>query len=109
MKEAGLSFVSTEKMDVASNYKLIVHLPDGINPKEVKTALAEKGIFLGGTVYEIPCHQQPVFEGICEGQSFPGAERWCPNHICPPLTSGTTEEDAQRVGEALVDILSTLH
>ncbi|MDE5086875.1 MAG: DegT/DnrJ/EryC1/StrS family aminotransferase [Trichodesmium sp. St16_bin2-tuft] len=109
LKEAGLSFVSTEKMDVASNYKLIVHLPDGINPKEVKTALAEKGIFLGGTVYEIPCHQQPVFESICEGQSFPGAERWCPNHICPPLTSGTTEEDAQRVGEALVDILSTLH
>ena len=102
LKKAGLSFVSTEKMDVASNYKLIVHLPEGKNAKEVKTALAQEEIFLGGTVYEIPCHQQPVFQGICEGQSFPRAERWCPNHICPPLTSGMKEEDAQRVGEALV-------
>ncbi|NEP75941.1 MAG: DegT/DnrJ/EryC1/StrS aminotransferase family protein [Okeania sp. SIO2G4] len=102
LKEAGLSFVSTEKMDIASNYKLIVHLPEGKNAKEIKTALAEEEIFLGGTVYEIPCHKQPVFAGICEGESFPGAERWCPNHICPPLTSGMTEADAQRVGEALV-------
>ncbi|MGB3508036.1 MAG: DegT/DnrJ/EryC1/StrS family aminotransferase [Microcoleaceae cyanobacterium] len=102
LKEAGLSFVSTEKMDVASNYKLIVHLPEGKTAKEVKTAMAEEQIFLGGTVYEIPCHKQPVFAGICEGQSFPRAERWCPNHICPPLTSGMTEADAQRVGEALV-------
>lgn len=106
LKEAGISFVSTEKMDVASNYKLIVHLPEGKNPQEVKKAMAEKEIYLGGTVYEIPCHQQPVFQGICEGQSFPYAERWCPNHICPPLTSGMTEEDAERVGKALVEVLS---
>ena len=68
--------------------------------------MAEKEIYLGGTVYEIPCHQQPVFQGICEGQSFPYAECWCPNHICPPLTSGMTEEDAERVGKALVEVLS---
>ncbi|WP_293162722.1 DegT/DnrJ/EryC1/StrS family aminotransferase [Okeania sp. SIO2C9] len=105
LKEAGLSFVSTEKMDIASNYKLIVHLPEGKNAKEVKTAMTEEEIFLGGTVYEIPCHKQPVFAGICEGESFPRAERWCPNHICPPLTSGMTDTDAQRVGEALVRYL----
>ena len=104
LKEAGISFVSTEKMDVASNYKLIVHLSEGKNAKEIKTALAEENIFLGGTVYEIPCHKQPVFQGICAGQNFPRAERWCPNHICPPLTSGMTETDAQRVGEALVRV-----
>ncbi|NEN88246.1 MAG: DegT/DnrJ/EryC1/StrS aminotransferase family protein [Okeania sp. SIO3H1] len=102
LKAAGLSFVSTEKMDIASNYKLIVHLPEGKTAKEVKTAMAEEEIFLGGTVYEIPCHKQPVFAGICEGESFPHAERWCPNHICPPLTSGMTDADAQQVGEALV-------
>ncbi|MCL2931317.1 MAG: DegT/DnrJ/EryC1/StrS family aminotransferase [Trichodesmium sp. MAG_R03] len=102
LKEAGLSFVSTEKMDVASNHKLIVYLPMGKDAKEVKTALAKEGIFLGQTVYEIPCHQQPIFQGICKDQSFPHAEHWCPNHICPPLTSGMTQEDAQRLGEALV-------
>ena len=101
LRKADIKFVSTDHMDVASQYKLIVHLPAGKTVKEVKAALAQEDIFLGGTVYEIPCHKQPVFEGICQGQSFPRAERWCPNHICPPLTSGTTEADAQRVGEAL--------
>ena len=106
LREASIGFVSTEQMDVASHYKLIVHLPEGKTVKEVKGALGSEGVFLGGTVYEIPCHQQPVFEGICPGQSFPRAERWCPNHICPPLTSGMTEAEAKIVGETLVRHLS---
>jgi dTDP-4-amino-4,6-dideoxygalactose transaminase len=106
LKEAGVSFVSTEHMDVASHYKMIVHLPEGKTAQEAKTDLAEKGIFLGGTVYEIPCHQQPVFKDICPGQNFPRAERWCPNHICPPLTSGMTEAEAKYVGENLAEYLS---
>ena len=106
LRKAGISFVSVDHMDTASNYKLIVHLPEGKTAQEVKAALAEEGVVLGGTVYEIPCHQQPVFEGICAGQSFPRAEYWCPNHICPPLTSGMTEAEAKVVGEALVRHLS---
>jgi len=106
LKSAGIEFVSTEHMDQASQYKLIVLLPEGKTPEGVKAALAEAEIILGGTVYEIPCHQQPVFAGVCEGQSFPEAETWCPRHICPPLTSGMTEEEAQRVGAALVKVLS---
>ncbi len=102
LREAGLSFVSTDHMDNASQYKLIVHVPEGKTAKEIKSALAEEDIFLGGTVYEIPCHQQPVFQGVCQGQNFPRAEYWCPNHICPPLTSGMTDEEAKMVGEALV-------
>ncbi|MFN5514980.1 MAG: DegT/DnrJ/EryC1/StrS family aminotransferase [Cyanobacteriota bacterium] len=106
LREAGLDFVSTEHMDQASQYKLIVLLPEGKTPAGVKAALAQEEIILGGTVYEIPCHQQPVFAGVCEGQSFLEAETWCPRHICPPLTSGMTEEEAQRVGAALVRVLS---
>ncbi|BFM39868.1 DegT/DnrJ/EryC1/StrS family aminotransferase [Synechocystis sp. LKSZ1] len=102
LRAAGLTFVSTDHMDRASQYKLIVLLPEGKTTLEVKQALAEEQIFLGGTVYEIPCHQQPVFAGICAGQSFPQAEYWCPRHICPPLTSGMTEAEAERVGAALV-------
>ncbi|ACK67848.1 DegT/DnrJ/EryC1/StrS aminotransferase [Rippkaea orientalis PCC 8801] len=102
LREAGLNFVSTDHMDQASQYKLIVHVPSGKNPQEIKAKLAEENIFLGGTVYEIPCHLQPVFKGIGEGQKLPRAEYWCPNHICPPLTSGMTEEEAIMVGKALV-------
>ncbi|XTZ12394.1 MAG: DegT/DnrJ/EryC1/StrS family aminotransferase [cyanobacterium endosymbiont of Rhopalodia inflata] len=102
LREAGLKFVSTDHMDNASQYKLIVHVPGEKAAQKIKYALAEENIFLGGTVYEIPCHLQPIFKGVCDGQSFPSAEYWCPNHICPPLTSGMTEEEAQIVGEALV-------
>ncbi|MDJ0844693.1 DegT/DnrJ/EryC1/StrS family aminotransferase [Crocosphaera sp.] len=106
LREAGIKFVSTDHMDSASQYKLMVLLPEGKTAKGVKAALAEEDIFLGGTVYEIPCHLQPVFEGVCKGQSFPNAEYWCPRHICPPLTSGMTDEEAKIVGDALVRHLS---
>ena len=106
LREAGINFVSTDHMDQASQYKLMVLLPEGKTAKAVKSALAEEDIFLGGTVYEIPCHLQPVFEGVCQGESFPRAEYWCPRHICPPLTSGMTDEEAKIVGEALVRHLS---
>ena len=102
LREAGIGFVSTDHMDIACHYKLIVHLPAGKEAQEVKAALAQEGVVLGGTVYEIPCHQQPVFKGICPDQSYPMAEQWCPRHICPPLTSGTTAAQAEAVGKALV-------
>ncbi|MBE9175566.1 DegT/DnrJ/EryC1/StrS family aminotransferase [Synechocystis salina LEGE 06155] len=102
LREAGIEFVSTDHMDRASQYKLMVLLPEGKTPAQMKQALAAEEIYLGGTVYEIPCHLQPVFKDVCPGQSFPNAETWCPRHICPPLTSGTTAEEAARVGEALV-------
>ncbi len=105
LDQAGLEYVSVGHMDMASHYKLIVLPPEGRSVEEIKKALAAADVFLGGGVYEIPCHQQPVFEGICAGESYPGAERWCPNHICPPLTSGTTEEQAVHVGKALVTAL----
>ena len=102
LREAGIEFVSTDHMDSASQYKLMVLLPENKTADQIKVALAAEDIYLGGTVYEIPCHLQPVFKDVCVGQSFPNAETWCPRHICPPLTSGTTAEEAQRVGEALV-------
>ena len=103
---AGIPFVSTAHMDAASQYKLIVLLPEGLDPAAVKQAMAEEGVILGGTVYEIPCHLQPVFEGICAGETYPVAERWCPRHICPPITSGMSEDDARRVAAALVKVLA---
>ncbi len=102
LDDAGIRYVSTDHMDAASQYKLIVLLPEGCDPAAVKQDLAEDGVILGGAVYELPCHRQPVFEGICRDQSYPVADRWCAHHICPPMTSGMSEEDALTVGRALV-------
>lgn len=101
LDRAGLSYCSFAHMDVASYYKLIVLLPEGRSLETVKKELADDGIILSGGVYELPCHRQPVFAGICAGGSYPGAERWCSNHVCPPLTSGMTEDEGRFVSEML--------
>jgi perosamine synthetase len=106
LDKAGLSYVSTKHMDAASQYKLIVHVPEGRTQEDLKKRLNEAGVICGGGVYDLPCHKQPVFEGVCAGRVYPGAERWCPNHLCPPLTSGMSDEDAAYVAEMLVKHLS---
>lgn len=106
LDKAGLSYVSTTHMDAASQYKLIVHVPEGRTQEDLKKRLNEVGVICGGGVYDLPCHKQPVFEGVCAGQVYPGAERWCPNHLCPPLTSGMSDDDAAYVAEMLVKHLS---
>lgn len=106
LDKAGLSYVSTTHMDAASQYKLIVHVPEGRTTEDLKKRLNEVGVICGGGVYDLPCHKQPVFEGVCAGQAYPGAERWCPNHLCPPLTSGMTDDDAAYVAEMLVKHLA---
>ena len=106
LDRVGVSYCSTAHMDVASYYKLIVLLPPGRTLAGVKQALATEQIVVGGSVYEIPCHRQPVFEGICAEGVYPSADRWCPNHVCPPLTSGMTEEDGRFIGEMLAKLLA---
>jgi perosamine synthetase len=106
LDEAGLHYVSTHHMDAASQYKLIVTLPTGRRVDDMKITLADHGVLLGGAVYDLPCHRQPVFEGICMDETYPGADRWCPIHICPPLTTTMTAQEAEHVGTALVKCLS---
>ncbi|MFO1035243.1 MAG: aminotransferase class I/II-fold pyridoxal phosphate-dependent enzyme [Geminicoccaceae bacterium] len=106
LRAAGLPFVSTDHMEVASQYKLIVLVPDGKNTEAVKEALKADGVICGGGVYDTPCHLQPVFADTDPGRSFPVAETWCPRHICPPLTSGITEAEAEHVGRMLVKHLA---
>jgi perosamine synthetase len=102
LDRAGVGYVATRHMDAASQYKLIVRLPADRPLDKIKKALSEDGVIAGGGVYEMPCHQQPVFERLVAGGAFPQADHWCPRHVCPPLTSAMTAEDARFVGERLV-------
>jgi len=106
LRQADIRFVSTDQMTFASNYKFILLLKRPGTAAEIKKKLAEEGIILGGAVYEIPCHKQPVFASISKDVHCPIAERWCPNHICPPITSGMTAEDAAFVAEKLIGCLA---
>lgn len=105
LKAAGVEYVSTAHMDQASQYKLIVRLPGNLDREQLKKKLAAEGVILGGGVYELPCHQQPVFQQI-SAPPLPGADQWCPRHICPPLTSAMTDADSDRVGRLLAQSLA---
>ncbi len=106
LRRAHIKFVSTDHMDTASQYKLIVLLPEDKSVEKIKKSLSKEKIILGGEVYQIPCHLQPVFQDINIRKNLPNAEYWCPRHICPPLTSGMTEEEADITGEILVKYLT---
>ncbi|MCS6877657.1 MAG: DegT/DnrJ/EryC1/StrS aminotransferase family protein [Geminicoccaceae bacterium] len=106
LREIGVGYCDTAHMDRASHYKLIVRLPDGITADRAKRALAERGVVCGGGVYEVPCHLQPVFRDLqCDRSRLAVSEEWCGRHICPPITSGTSEADAHRIADALADVL----
>jgi perosamine synthetase len=106
LRKLGVAYCDTSHMDKASQYKLIVRVPEGRNVEELKKELAVRGVICGGGVYEVPCHLQPVFgEVACDKNELTVTEAWCPRHICPPITSGTTLVDAERIAVALSEVL----
>lgn len=106
LDEIGIGYCGTTHMDRASQYKLIIRLPEGRAFAEVKKALHDRGVICGGGVYEVPCHRQPVFANVpYDASELETTEVWCPRHICPPITSGTTAADARRIADALAEVL----
>lgn len=80
--ELGIEYVSTTHMERASNYKVIAVLPDFSDLAKVKDAYRKRGIILGGGVYEVPCHKQPVFLPYVNGnQVFPVSEAYCSRQL----------------------------
>lgn len=104
----GLTWCGIDHMERFSGYKLIVHVPEGVQDDVagLKRRFRDAGVILGGGVYEKPCHLQPAFESVPHpADGLPVAEAHCPRHICPPITSGTTDEEVVRIGGALEKML----
>ncbi|MDA1001021.1 MAG: DegT/DnrJ/EryC1/StrS family aminotransferase [bacterium] len=92
----------------SSYYKYIAMLDDGIDRAHLKKRLREEfDVGLSGEVYELPCHQQPIFKEIAGGESFPYAEDICRRHVCMPIFQGLTQDDVSYVAESLRKVLST--
>ena len=85
-----------------SNYYKYVALPlEKVDRATLKARLREEwGVSLSGEVYESPLHRQPLFEKYATG-GLPAAEDICARHICLPIFSGMTEDDARYVIAAL--------
>ena len=86
---------------VHHNYYKYVAFVRGIAPEEIKVRLRRAyQIALGGYVYELPLHEQPVFRAFYQ-ESLPVAEELCRQHICPPIYPDLTDEQAEFVGQSL--------
>jgi len=81
-------------------YKYIVLLDAKIDRDNLQQSMNEQGVNLSGYVYDIPLHQQPIFQDMSDGD-FPVAEDICRRHICLPLYYGMTEEEARFVVDTL--------
>ena len=87
-------------------YKYIALLPSGVDRDVIKRELREgHGVSLSGEVYARPLHREPVFEGSAS-EPLPVAEDVCVRHVCLPIHSDMTVEEALRVTAALETVIN---
>ncbi|MEK7848130.1 MAG: DegT/DnrJ/EryC1/StrS family aminotransferase, partial [Chloroflexota bacterium] len=87
-------------------YKYVAFLPPGVDRAQLKREVKEKyGVGLSGEVYELPCHLQPVFEGLAPRGSLPVSEDLCQRMVCLPLYATMTDEEAAYVVDSLKAVL----
>lgn len=107
LDELKVPYCRFDHMDRASQYKLIIRYTQDATIDEMKSQFKSLGIILGGGVYDRTCHQQEVFKDVpIRDGGFPVADEFCPRHICPPLTSGLSTGDVDRVVAAFRQVLA---
>jgi dTDP-4-amino-4,6-dideoxygalactose transaminase len=89
---------------VSHNYYKYICFLEGRAPAEVALELKSRGVALGGNVYDIPLHEQPVFDRFRD-RPLPIAEDLCRRHIALPLYPAMTSEQARFVATALRAVL----
>jgi dTDP-4-amino-4,6-dideoxygalactose transaminase len=98
---SGCQPLSIPAASVSNFYKYVVLLDPGIDRAELKRELSEgMGVSLSGEVYASPLHRQPIFADLV-GDSFPVADDVCARHICLPVHSDMTDDEADYVVESL--------
>ena len=56
---------------------------------------------LSGEVYALPLHRQPIFKEEAATGAFPVADDVCARHICLPVHSDMTVDEAAYVADSL--------
>jgi dTDP-4-amino-4,6-dideoxygalactose transaminase len=86
-------------------YKYRLALDPDVDRDAFKTALREHGVAPSGEVYAQPLHMQPVFADVTHGP-LPAAEYVCAHHVCLPVHSDMTLDEAARVVDGVRAVLS---
>jgi dTDP-4-amino-4,6-dideoxygalactose transaminase len=98
---ANLTALSPGDGGSCNYYKYIAVTRERLDRKATKTLLREEwGVSLAGEVYEDPIQRQPIFTPYATAP-LPVSEDVCARHICLPVFPSMTDEQANRVVEAL--------
>ena len=100
-----IQIIYPEEASESNYYKFIVILPNHDRAVIHKT-LAKHDIQLGGYVYEVPLHKQPVFAWV-NNFSLPRTEFLCAHHICLPVFYSMSDGQARFVAKMLKEALKS--
>lgn len=106
-RQAALPDVSMvgQAHQAASGHKAILLLGDQQTRDSLRLYLAEQQVGTSKGVYDVPLHRQPVFQDLA-GDAYPVAEDFASRHLCLPLWSGMSQEQAQLVVERTKDFFA---
>jgi dTDP-4-amino-4,6-dideoxygalactose transaminase len=97
----GLTLLEEAPGSRSNYYKHLALLDPGVDRSRLKQALREDfGVSLSGEVYATPLHREPVFAGVASAD-YPVADDVCARHICLPVHSDMSDEEVERVVEAV--------
>lgn len=83
-------------------YKYIAFLPRGMPRDQFHRRMKEQySVAMGGPVYELPCHEQPVFREYATSP-LPVAEDLARRHICPPIYYSLADAEAKHVARSIM-------
>jgi dTDP-4-amino-4,6-dideoxygalactose transaminase len=87
-------------------YKYVALLDPGIPRDSLKQRLRDDhGVGMSGEVYGRPLHHEPVFAEVAHAP-LPVAEDVCARHVCLPIHSDMTDDEADLVVGALASVLA---
>ena len=89
-------------------YKLPVLLSEEIDRNRFRIILENEFHVENGTIYDPPCHLQPVFRDLPGWRecTFPKAETALRRQFCPPIHSSISETDVRKVIEAMKSVVN---
>jgi dTDP-4-amino-4,6-dideoxygalactose transaminase len=104
----GISVLAPHPEAASNYYKYLALLDEAIDRTTLKDLLRkEHGVSMSGEVYAAPLHFQPVF-GDLQHDSLPVAEDVCARHVCLPIHSDMTADEASYVVESLTAVIRQL-
>ena len=86
-------------------YKYIALLRPGTDRDQLKLRMRELGVAMSGEVYASPLHHHSVFAALGH-DGLAVAEDVCARHVCLPVHSDMTDDEADQVINALERVLA---